>query len=148
MSASTRIAPVRKRVIVNASALRAFTVFTDGIDRWWPKSHGIGSAPMRATVIEPFVGGRWYAECEDGTEVVIGHVRVWSPGQRFVVSWEISAAWKPESDAAFASEVDLKFIANADGTTTALNEPYASGFQPAKRKSFLGDLFSGRIFRR
>ncbi len=118
MSASTRIAPVRKRVIVNASALRAFTVFTDGIDRWWPKSHGIGSAPMRATVIEPFVGGRWYAECEDGTEVVIGHVRVWSPGQRFVVSWEISAAWKPESDAAFASEVDLKFIANADGTTT------------------------------
>jgi uncharacterized protein YndB with AHSA1/START domain len=118
MNASTRIAPVRKRVIVNAPALRAFTVFTGGIDRWWPKSHGIGSAPVRATIIEPFVGGRWYAECEDGSEVVIGHVRVWKPGQQFVVSWEISAAWKPESDLAFASEVDLKFIPNADGSTT------------------------------
>ena len=118
MNASTRIAPVRKSVIVKASPLRAFTVFTDGIDRWWPKSHGIGSAPVRATVIEPFVGGRWYAECEDGTEVVVGHVRVWKPGQRFIVSWEISAAWKSEPDAALASEVDLRFTANADGTTT------------------------------
>jgi uncharacterized protein YndB with AHSA1/START domain len=118
MNASTRIAPVRKAIIVNASPLRAFTVFTDGIDRWWPKSHGIGTAPVRASVIEPFVGGRWYAQCEDGSEAVVGHVRVWKPGQRFVVSWEISAAWKPASDVAYASEVELRFTANADGTTT------------------------------
>ena len=39
-------------------------------------------------------------------------------GSVLVVSWEISAAWKSEPDLAFASEVELRFIANADGTTT------------------------------
>jgi hypothetical protein len=31
---------------------------------------------------------------------------------------------------------------------SAVNESNASGFQPAKRRNFLGDIFSGRVFRR
>ena len=62
MSATViRIAPVRKTVRVKASPQTAFEVFTAGIDRWWPKTHGIGTAPLRESVIEPFVGGRWYS---------------------------------------------------------------------------------------
>jgi len=53
------IAPVRKRIVVQASPARAFEVFTAGIDRWWPKGHGIGTAPCVNPSIEPFVGGRW-----------------------------------------------------------------------------------------
>jgi hypothetical protein len=95
------IAPVRKTVVVHTTPAKAFEVFTARIDRWWPKSHGIGSTPVRESIIEPFVGGRWYTKCEDGTEVVVGHVRVWEPAERFVVSWEISADWKPDARAAF-----------------------------------------------
>lgn len=112
-----RIAPVRKVVVVQATPERAFEVFTAGIDRWWPKSHGIGNAPVRNSIIEPFEGGRWYTICEDGSEVVVGHVRVWEPARRFVVSWEISAIWKPDARAAFASEVDVRFVAETVGQT-------------------------------
>ncbi len=117
MNRTVAIAPVRKTIRVAATPERAFEVFTAGIDRWWPKTHGIGAAPLRETVIEARVGGRWYTRHEDGAEVTVGHVRVWEPGKRFVFSWEISADWKPDPRTAFASEVEVRFTAEADGTT-------------------------------
>jgi hypothetical protein len=117
LNQTIRIAPVRKSIIVDATRERAFEVFTAGIDRWWPKSKGIGAAPVRESIIEPFVGGRWYTTCEDGTDVVVGHVGVWQPPERFVVTWEISAAWKPDARTAFASEVEVRFLADVAGRT-------------------------------
>jgi uncharacterized protein YndB with AHSA1/START domain len=111
------IAPVRKSVLVDASPPQAFAVFTSGIDRWWPKSHGIGASPIRESVIEPFVGGRWFTRHEDGSDVVIGRVRVWQPAERLVVSWEISSEWKPDPRPAFASEVEVRFTPEAGGRT-------------------------------
>ena len=112
-----KIAPVRKTLVVTATPEVAFTVFTARIDRWWPKSHGIGATPITESIIEPFVGGRWYTRCEDGADVVIGHVLVWQPAERFAVSWEISAEWKPDARAAFASEVEVRFVAESTGRT-------------------------------
>jgi activator of Hsp90 ATPase-like protein len=117
LNQTIRIAPVRKSIIVQATPERAFEVFTAGIDKWWPKSKGIGATPIRESIIEPFVGGRWYTACEDGSEVVVGHVGVWQPPERFVVTWEISAAWKPDARAAFASEVEVRFLADMAGHT-------------------------------
>jgi hypothetical protein len=117
LNRSIAIAPVRKSIVVQASPARAFEVFTAGIDRWWPKSHGIGTAPVRESIIEPFVGGRWYTRCEDDTDVVVGHVRVWQPAERFVVSWEINAAWKPDARVAYASEVEVQFRAEGAAAT-------------------------------
>ena len=117
MNATVQIAPVRKTVLVRASAEHAFEVFTAGINRWWPKTHGIGTAPPKESIIEPFVGGRWYTRCEDGSDVVIGRVRVWQPAKRFVVSWEISSDWKPDARAQYASEVEVQFVQESDGQT-------------------------------
>jgi len=111
------IAPVRKTLVVNATPQQAFEVFTAGIDRWWPKSHGIGTAPVRESVIEPFEGGRWFTRHEDGSEAVIGHVRVWQPGERFVVGWEIGPDWKPDGRVALASEVEVRFVPEDAGRT-------------------------------
>ena len=114
---SLKIAPVRKSIVVQATTKKAFDVFTGGIDRWWPKSHGIGTGPVIESVIEPFVGGRWYSRHADGVEAVVGHVLVWEPAQRFVCSWEISAAWKSEPCGAFASEVEVRFVSEGPATT-------------------------------
>lgn len=110
-----RIAPVNKTITVNASQAKAFDVFTNGIDRWWPKSHGVGSGPVVQSIIEPRLGGRWYTTHEDGSEAVVGHMRVWEPPSRIVFGWEINAAWKP--DAHISSEVEVRFVA-VDANTT------------------------------
>lgn len=117
MNQTIKIAPVRKTVVVQASPAAAFDVFTAGIDRWWPKSKGIGNAPIKKSVIEPFVGGRWYAQCEDGTDVVVGHVRIWQPAERIVCTWEVSAQWKSDARVQFASEVEVRFLAEESGGT-------------------------------
>ena len=117
MNRTISIAPVHKSIVVEASPAKAFEVFTARINSWWPKSHGIGAAPIRESFIEPFVGGRWYTKCEDGSDVVVGHVRIWEPAERLVVSWEISADWKPDARIAFASEVEIRFLADTDRRT-------------------------------
>ncbi|MBS0580307.1 MAG: SRPBCC family protein [Proteobacteria bacterium] len=117
MNRTIQIAPVRRSIVVEASPQRAFEVFTDQVDAWWPKTHGIGATPIVRSVIEPFVGGRWYTTHTDGKDVTIGHVRAWEPGARFVVSWEIGADWKPDAREAFASEVEVLFKVDGAGKT-------------------------------
>ncbi len=117
MTRTITIAPVRRTIVVAATPEHAFQVFTDGIDRWWPKTHRLGGIPITESIIEPFVGGRWFTRRADGTDVTVGHVRAWDPGQRFIVGWEISADWKPEPRVALSSEVEVRFIAEGAKST-------------------------------
>jgi uncharacterized protein YndB with AHSA1/START domain len=103
----SRIEPVRKTLTVEASTERAFAVFTDGIDRWWPRQHHIGKSPMARTLIEPGAGGRWYAICEDGSECDVGKVLIWEPPRHLVLAWQITAEW--QYDPAFVTEVEVTF---------------------------------------
>jgi uncharacterized protein YndB with AHSA1/START domain len=47
----------------------------------------------------------------------VGHVLVWQPGERFVISWEISADWKPDPRVAFSSEVEVRFLPDTAART-------------------------------
>jgi uncharacterized protein YndB with AHSA1/START domain len=109
--------PVRKSITVNATAARAFQVFTEGFDSWWPRSHHIGSSPMKKAIIEGFVRGRCYSEQIDGTDCDWGQVLEWEPPRRFVIAWQINGEWKHEPDLAKSSEVEVRFTSLADGTT-------------------------------
>jgi len=108
---------VRKSIVVNASPARAFEVFTAGFDTWWPRSHHIGSSPMKKAIVEGFAGGRCYSEQVDGTECPWGTVLAWEPPHRFVMAWQINGAWKFEPDLTKASEVEILFTREADGRT-------------------------------
>jgi uncharacterized protein YndB with AHSA1/START domain len=108
-------AAIRKTLTVRASPQKAFSVFTDGIDRWWPKSHTIGETPLKRTVIEPGVGGRWYGLSEAGVEDVWGDVLAWEPPHRLVLAWRISGQWK--CDPAVHTEVEVVFTDLGDGAT-------------------------------
>ena len=111
------IAPVLKSVIVNASADHAFRVFTAGFDTWWPRSHHIGSSPMRRAVIEGRVGGRCYSEQVEGTDCPWGEVTEWDPPRRFVFAWLITPEWAYQPDRSKASEVEVTFTPLGDETT-------------------------------
>jgi uncharacterized protein YndB with AHSA1/START domain len=98
---------VRKSVVVATSAERAFRLFTDGIDRWWPRGHHIGTSPLKRAVIEPRAGGRWYAVSEDGSECDTGKVLSWEPPRRLLLAWQINSQWK--YDPQFLTEVEVTF---------------------------------------
>lgn len=110
-------APVRKSVTVRTSAEHAFTVFTDGFDTWWPRTHHVGESPLAAAVIEGKIGGRCYGRSVDGTECPWGRVTVWEPPRRFAFAWMLDGAWKYNPDIARASEVEVTFTPLADGST-------------------------------
>jgi uncharacterized protein YndB with AHSA1/START domain len=111
------IAPVKKTVMVEVSQAHAFDVFTNGIDRWWPKEHHLGASPPKAEIVEPRQGGRWYTIHEDGSEITTGHMMVWDPPKRIVFSWEINEKWKHEPNTTLASEVEVRFIAESPTRT-------------------------------
>jgi hypothetical protein len=109
------IAPVRKTVHVKAPISHAFDVFTSGLTRWWPHTHGVGKKPIAKVVMEPKLGGRWLEICEDGTETTVAAITLWEPPHRFVMLWQINAKWQP--DAAMKSEVDVRFVADGAEAT-------------------------------
>lgn len=58
---------VRHTITVDAPQEKAFAVFTDGHDRWWPRSHKIG--PQRSSrPLGGREGGRWFERDIDGSE--------------------------------------------------------------------------------
>jgi uncharacterized protein YndB with AHSA1/START domain len=115
MTRTVTIAPVRKSIRVKASQAHAFEVFTSGLARWWPRSHGIGSSPMKSMAMETRLGGRWYELGQDGSEATVGRILAWEPPHRFVVSWDINSKWKPDSTV--SSEVEVKFLADGPDAT-------------------------------
>jgi uncharacterized protein YndB with AHSA1/START domain len=113
---------VRTSIVVNAPLERAFSVFTAGIDTWWPRSHTIGDSPLAEMVLECREGGRAYGLGEDGSEADWGRVLVYEPPQRIVVSWDITLQWKHELDPAKASEFEVSFTPEGEGRTLVVLE--------------------------
>jgi len=114
-------APVRKSITVKASPERAFQVFTDGIDTWWPRTHHIGKSPMKKCIIEGRAGGRCYSQQVDGTDCDWGKVLVWEPPRRFVLAWQITHTFGYEPDLEKSSEVEVRFTPVADGGATRVD---------------------------
>ncbi len=108
-------APIRKTFTVRAGQEKAFAVFTEGFDRWWPKTHTIGEAPLKRAVLEPRRGGRWYGLSEAGVEDEWGEVLAWEPPARLVLAWRINGQWK--CDPTVHTEVEVRFEDLGDGTT-------------------------------
>jgi len=117
MSDAGTAAPVRKSVTVNASVERAFRIFTEDFDTWWPRTHHIGKSPMKKALIEGKAGGRCFTQQEDGTDCDWGRVLVWDPPHRLVVAWQITHEWGYQPDLMQSSEVEIRFTAAADGVT-------------------------------
>jgi uncharacterized protein YndB with AHSA1/START domain len=118
MSLGIKPAPVKKSLNVAATPEIAFRVFTEGLDRWWPRSHSIGAAPLQTAVLEPKAGGRWYGKLENGAEAEWGDVLAWEPPKRVVLAWRIGADW--QYDPALLTEVEVTFTPEGETTRVEL----------------------------
>src|SRR5215510_9397171 len=116
MTTTTEQTTVHKTVTVKADVAHAFDVFTAGFDTWWPRSHHIGKKPLQKAVIEPRVGGRCFGREADG-ECQWGTVTTWDPPNRLVIAWQIDPSWQFDPDLAHASEVEVRFTAEAGEMT-------------------------------
>ncbi|MGD0629276.1 MAG: SRPBCC family protein [Terracidiphilus sp.] len=115
-------AVVRKSVRVQAGIARAFSVFVEQMETWWPPTHHIGKTPFEAIFIEPRVGGRWYERDVDGKMTDWGKVLAWDPPHRVTLSWHVGPGhdqpdWVCDPDPAKASEVEIRFTAQGPATT-------------------------------
>jgi uncharacterized protein YndB with AHSA1/START domain len=109
MSTPTQDTAVQTSIVVQASAARAFAVFTADMASWWPADHHLLEGELAEMVFEPHVGGRVYDRAVDGSECCWARVLAYEPPHRVVFSWDIGLDWKIESDPARTSEVEVTF---------------------------------------
>jgi uncharacterized protein YndB with AHSA1/START domain len=92
---------------------RVFMAFTAEIGQWW-SPNGLfelnGRRDGRLS-IEAGVGGRVVEFYPDGAQFEVGHVRVWDPPERLVLSWR-AASFPTDRE----TEVHVRFEDVAGGT--------------------------------
>ena len=113
---------VAGQIVVEAPIERAFAVFTEGIGGWFPPEYNLLAVDIAERVFEPRVGGRVYDRGVDGSECHWGRVLAYEPPDRVVFSWDIDPQWQIEADPEKASEVEVRFTAEAPDRTRVVLE--------------------------
>ena len=108
-------------VLVPLEPGAAFELFVDRFTDWWPKdSHHIADADAADVFLEPREGGRWYERAGDGSECDWGHVKAIERPERILLAWQLTPEWSYDPDPAKATEVEVTFVAEEDGTRVTL----------------------------
>ena len=133
------IAPIVRTVVVKARPARAFELFANHMEHWWPRGRTIGKSPHVAIVVEPHAGGRWFERDAQGVETHWGKVLAWEPPARLLLGWQINTQWM--YDPGFVTEVELTFEpAEGGGTLVRLEHRNLERFgaDAAKHAELLG----------
>jgi DNA-binding transcriptional ArsR family regulator/uncharacterized protein YndB with AHSA1/START domain len=110
------IPPVVKTRTLPLSVERAFALFTEGMETWWPLgSHSItadeGGDVVGVTLrFEGKVGGRVVEVAADGTECAWADVMAWQPPHRLVLSWH------PNREPKAATVLEVRFTPHPEGS--------------------------------
>ena len=109
--------PIRHSIEVSAPPARAFRIFTESMDSWWPlATHSIDSGRVTGCVFEGAAGGRIFETHDDGTIHLWGTVTTWDPPTNIVFSWH------PGRPAETAQEIELRFTSRGQGTVVELEQ--------------------------
>jgi uncharacterized protein YndB with AHSA1/START domain len=117
MTTETTATSIRTHVVVDAPIERAFRVFIQDFDRIKPREHNMLAVDIEESVFEPRVGGHVYDRGVDGSECRWARVLLYEPPERLVLTWDISPQWQLETDLDRASEVEVRFVAEAPDRT-------------------------------
>jgi uncharacterized protein YndB with AHSA1/START domain len=112
---------VTHSVLVPLDQDAAFELFADRFTEWWPKdSHHIADSAAADAFLEPREGGRWYERSEDGRECEWGHVKEIDRPNRILLAWQLTPEWRFDPDRSKATEVEVTFNPEANGTRVTL----------------------------
>jgi uncharacterized protein YndB with AHSA1/START domain len=117
MTTDTAATSVRTEIVVDVPLERAFKVFTERFDQIKPREHNLLGVQIAESIFEPRAGGRVYDRGVDGSECQWGRVLAYEPPTRIVFAWDISPRWQIETDPTRSSEVEIRFIAEAERRT-------------------------------
>src|SRR5438477_5848884 len=131
---------IHKEIIVNASQDKAFRVFTEGFDSWWPRTHHIAKVGMKQAIVEPKLGGRWYEKGIDGSECDWGKVIAWEPPKRFALTWQLTADY--QYDPNFITEVEVTFESQGEKRTRVVLEHKNLDRYSTNQKKVMGSVGS------
>lgn len=105
------IEPLRYSFVVGCAAEHAFEVWTAMTSTWWPTVHTVTAEQGVEVVFESRPGGRVFERAPSGQEVEWGEITVWEPPRRLGYVWFI------RTDRASATDVEIRFVDQGDGTT-------------------------------
>jgi uncharacterized protein YndB with AHSA1/START domain len=108
---------VKASIVVEAPIERAFAIFTEDFGRFKPPEHNLLGVEIAETVFEPRAGGHLYDRGVDGSECRWARVLAYEPPNRVVISWDISPDWQIETDLEKTSQVEVRFVAEAQEHT-------------------------------
>ncbi len=129
---ATETAPIQKSVIVPLPVEKAFRLFTDAIDTWWPfDTHSIGGEKVDTAILEKEEGGRLFERHADGTEHDWGLVTAWDPPNRLALDWRVS----PNT---YGTEVEVRFTPEGEDTRVELEHRGWEQCGPGSRESYDG----------
>ncbi len=95
---------------------RAFDLWANRIETWWPTDHTVSGRDDVKVVLEPGIGGRIFERTPDGEEHDWGEVTGWEPPRQLSYLWHIG------SDRSDATSVTVRFVPNGLGNTTVIIE--------------------------
>jgi uncharacterized protein YndB with AHSA1/START domain len=102
-------------VHVKCGVANAFEVFTRGIGSWWPLDQlALTPGEVEKVVWEEREGGEVYEISTSGARSHWATVLEWEPPSGFTI------AWKVDPDAVAATEVEVRFTPDGDGTRVVL----------------------------
>jgi uncharacterized protein YndB with AHSA1/START domain len=116
MTIDDAVGTIRRTLTVHVPIERAFAIFTERFEAWWPREYTWGGEVLESIGIECREGGLCYEAGPNGFSCHWGRVLVWDPPHRLVLSWQISPERAPQPNPAKASEIELRFIAEGPRT--------------------------------
>lgn len=118
---------IRKHVDVRVPPARAFAVWTERVDQWWPPAHRRSGEVPGVLRLDPHVGGALAEHLPDGTVLPYGEVLAWEPPHRLTLAFFLGGG------PAAPSHVEVTFTDLAPGTRVSV----------VHTRGELGDRFDG-----
>ena len=110
---ATETDAIRKSVTVPLPLDKAFRLFTDGANSWWPlATHSIGGEQTESVTFD-LEAKRVYERTADGSEHDWADIVAWEPPDRFLLGWRVN----PDAP---TTDVEVRFVAEGEETRVDL----------------------------
>lgn len=144
---------IQRSIVVQVPQEKAFEIFVDKFNEWWPYEYTWSKEVLAFIAIEPKEGGRCYERGPHNFECDWGRVIKYDPPNTITFTWQIGANREPVPNPDKASVVEVRFGKEGSGTRVEVNhhsfskhgehwQQYVAGLASAQGWSWLLDKYA------